>query len=91
MRRLLIASGLAAGLLTLGACATIGEPVTLSLAELEQRCEQRGGMLQPTGSETGRPQTDYICREAMVGAPGLTNAARTDLNTAVDQSLRRGN
>ena len=90
MRRLLIASGLAAGLLTLGACATLGEPVTLTMAELDQRCVQRGGMLQPTGAETGRAQSDYFCREAMAGAPGLSNAARSSLNTAIDQSLRRG-
>ena len=89
MRRLLVSTGLAAGLLALGACATLGEPVTLNLAELTTRCEDRGGVLVPTGAETGRAQSDYICREAMVMTPGMGNSARTALNTAIDRSLGR--
>lgn len=90
MRRSIIAYGLAAGLLALGACGTLGKPVTLSMAELDQRCDRRGGTLQPTGAATGRPQADYICHETKVGAPGLTNTARASLNRAVDQGLRQG-
>jgi hypothetical protein len=90
MRRFLIASGLTAGLLALGACGTLGEPVTLTMAELTTRCEDRGGVLTPTGAATGRPQSDYICREAMASSSRLNNAARMDLNRAVDRSLRRG-
>ncbi len=91
MRRSLIASGLAAGLLALGACATLGEPVTLTVAEMVQRCEGRGGMLQPTGAETGRPQSDYVCREAMARTPvpGRAQAA-ADLGRATGDALRRG-
>lgn len=90
MRRSIIACGLAAGLLALGACGTLGKPVTLTMAELDQRCDRRGGMLQPTGAATGRAQADYICHETKVGAPGLTNTARASLNRAVDQGLRQG-
>ena len=91
MRRLLIASGLGAGLLTLGACATLGDRVTLTMAELDQRCGQRGGMLQPTGAQTGSAQSDYICVEAMArsGTPGR-NQARVDLDQAIGAGLQRG-
>ncbi len=91
MRRLFVASGLATGLLALGACATLGEPVTLNLAELTTRCEDRGGVLVPTGAETGRAQSDYICREAMARTEvGGRNQARTDLDRAVGAALRDG-
>lgn len=91
MRRLIATSALAAGLLTLGACATLGEPVTLSLAELDQRCERRGGTLQPTGAQSGRPQTDFICQAATDRISVNRGAARASLNTAIDRSLARGN
>ncbi len=90
MRRSIIASGLATGLLALGACATLGEPVTLTMAEMEQRCERRGGTLQPTGNETGQVGTDYICQEALARVPVNRGSARADLNRAIDRSLRRG-
>jgi hypothetical protein len=91
MRRPLIASALAAGLLALGACATLGEPVVLTMTDMEQRCERRGGMLQPTGAQTGRAQTDYVCQEALAGIPMNRSAARSNLNSAIDQGLRNGN
>jgi hypothetical protein len=91
MRRLLVSTGLAAGLLALGACATLGEPVTLNLAELTTRCEDRGGVLVPTGAETGRAQSDFICREAMARTGvGGRNQARTDLDRAIGAGLQRG-
>ncbi len=91
MRRSIIASALAAGLLTLGACATLGEPVVLTMADMEQRCEQRGGMLQPTGAETGRAQSDYVCRDAMARTPVPGRARATgDLDRAIGGALQRG-
>lgn len=92
MRRSILASALAAGLLTVGACATLGEPVTLNMAELTQRCEDRGGTIRPTGAETGRAQTDYVCQEAMARGPlsGRIQAT-SDLSRATSESLRRGN
>lgn len=90
MRRLILTFGLAAGLLGLGACSTLGQPVTLSLADLTTRCDHRGGTLTPTGAETGRAQSDYICREPGVLTPGQGNDARVALNRAVDRSIRRG-
>ena len=91
MRRLLMASGLCAGLLALGACATLGEPVTLTMAELDQRCAQRGGTLQPTGAQSGRPQTDFICQAATDRISVNRGAARASLNSAIDRGLARGN
>lgn len=34
------------------------------LARLEESCAERGGILTPSGlgRETGRPQTEYVCR-----------------------------
>ncbi len=89
MRRPITALGLAAGLLALGACATtLGQPVTFDLAELTTRCENRGGVLVPTGAETGRAQSDYVCQESMARVP--MKRAHSDLNRAIDRSLRRG-
>lgn len=89
MRRSLLSVGPAAGLLALGACSTFGQPVTFDLAELTTRCERRGGTLTPTGARTGRAQSDYICHEAMaLSVP--RGHARTQLNRAIDRSLRTG-
>ncbi len=30
--------------------------------KLETECRDRGGILSPTGGQTGRPQTDYACK-----------------------------
>jgi hypothetical protein len=92
MRRLFVAFGLAAGLLALGACATLGEPVTLTMAELTQRCDDRGGTIRPTGAATGRAQADYVCQEPMArgGLPGRIQAT-TELGRATNDSLGRGN
>jgi hypothetical protein len=30
--------------------------------QLEAECRDRGGILSPTGRQTGRPQTDYVCK-----------------------------
>lgn len=89
MRRSITAFGLTAGLLALGACSTLGQPVTLELAELTTRCEARGGTLIPTGAQTGRAQSDYICREAMARTPMNRGPAQQDLNRAVDRSVHR--
>mgnify|MGYP001195860511 FL=1 len=91
MRRLLMASGLAAGLMTLGACGTFGEPVTLTMAELDQRCTARGGLLQPTGAQSGRPRTDFICQAATDRISVNRGSARASLNSAIDRGLARGN
>jgi hypothetical protein len=92
MRRSILAASLAASLLTLGACGTLGEPVTLTMAELTQRCDDRGGTIRPTGAATGRAQADYICLEgtAFRELPGRIQAT-SDLGQATNDSLRRGN
>lgn len=92
MRRSILAASLAASLLALGACGTLGEPVTLTMAELTQRCDDRGGTIRPTGAATGRAQADYICLEpvAFGELPGRIQAT-TDLGRATNDSLRRGN
>jgi hypothetical protein len=51
--------------LTLSACATDRPLQTHAerLAELEQECRARGGVLVPSGAPlTGRPEVDYHCR-----------------------------
>lgn len=90
MRRPILISAFAAGLLTLGACATLGEPVTLTMAELNQRCESRGGSLQATGAQTGRAQSDYICRNtSSFSIPGRGQAT-AQMGAATTAALQRG-
>ncbi|MGH6978113.1 hypothetical protein D3C80_1916980 [compost metagenome] len=50
--------------LALGACATGRTAPTYQqqLDKLEAECTTRGGILSPSGSMTGRPQTDYVCK-----------------------------
>ena len=89
MRRSFLTLGFYGGLLALGACSTLGQPVTFDLAELTTRCESRGGILEPTGNQTGRAQADYVCRDAMVRAVPR-GPARVQLDRAITQSLRGG-
>ena len=51
------------------ACApTIGSDHYASeLRRLTDQCEARGGILSPTGRQTGRPQTDNVCQ--ITGGP----------------------
>lgn len=62
MRALVVA---AVAALTLSACAT-DRPLQTNaerLAELEQECRARGGVLVPSGAPlTGRPEVDNLCR-----------------------------
>ena len=90
MRRSLAGLGLVAAVTALAGCSTLGQPVTLNLAELTTRCEYRGGTLTPTGAQTGRAQFDFICREPAVWTLGHGEQARVSLNQAIDRSLRRG-
>ncbi|MGH7027642.1 hypothetical protein [Brevundimonas sp.] len=59
----LILAALAAPL-ALGACATGKTHPTYQqeLDKLSAECTARGGILSPTGSMTGRPQTDNVCK-----------------------------
>ncbi len=88
MRRSLLVVGLAAALPILGACAGVGEPTTLSLAELTSRCEARGGTLEPTGRQTGEARRDHVCQEALVQV--RNHRAQATRNTGVDLVLRNG-
>ncbi len=51
-------------LLALGACSTSsgGNTYTAEYDRLVADCRERGGILAPTGSQSGRPQNDNICR-----------------------------
>lgn len=42
------------------------------LQRLTEDCSARGGILSPTGQQSGRPQTDNVCR-ITGGASGLTS------------------
>jgi len=63
MRPLSIAAPVAL-LLLLSACASTMGPSRYAeeLETLSDQCEARGGILVPTGQESGRPQADYACR-----------------------------
>ncbi len=51
-------------LLALGACASTMGPNRYAdeLRRLSDSCEARGGILVPTGQQSGRPQNDHVCR-----------------------------
>ena len=63
MRIVLIAAP-AALAVTLSACASgMGEShYQTELARLSADCEARGGILAPTGGQSGRPQLDNVCK-----------------------------
>ncbi|MGO4408776.1 MULTISPECIES: hypothetical protein [unclassified Brevundimonas] len=63
MRTALVLAALVAPL-ALAACAS-GRPLPTyqqDLDRLEADCSARGGILAPTGANTGRAQTDYLCK-----------------------------
>lgn len=62
-------------LLALSACASTSGPSTYAqeLQQLSDGCEARGGILVPTGQQSGRPQNDNVCR-ITGGASRLTSA-----------------
>ncbi len=67
-----------AALLVLGACST-GPGVNTYTAEqdrLAADCRERGGILAPTGSESGRPQNDNVCK--ITGQPSDRLGSRSD-------------
>ncbi|MEY4241206.1 MAG: hypothetical protein ACOVQF_05710 [Brevundimonas sp.] len=61
-------------LLVLSACASTAGSGTYvdELRELSDSCEARGGILVPNGQQSGRPQTDNVCR-ITGGASRLTS------------------
>lgn len=63
MRTLIAAAPLAALGLALSACAS-GPGTDRYGAELQRladSCRERGGILSPTGQQSGRPQLDNVC------------------------------
>ena len=64
MRAPLFLAAIVVAPLMLAACAS-GRPLPTyqqELDKLETECSDRGGILSPTGGQTGRPQTDYACK-----------------------------
>ena len=51
-------------LLALAACAPTagGSRYSEELQQLSDTCEARGGVLAPTGQQSGRPQNDNVCQ-----------------------------
>lgn len=45
-----------------GCATTAGDSYNDELKRLSDDCEARGGILSPTGQQSGRPQTDNVCR-----------------------------
>lgn len=67
MRAVLILAATAAAL---SACASQDGPISgynAEQAQLERECAARGGILAPTGAQTGRPQTENVCK--ITGGP----------------------
>ena len=57
-------TGGAVAALALAACAS-GRPLPTyqqEMDKLDAECRERGGIISPTGRQTGRPQTDYVCK-----------------------------
>ena len=54
----------AALLFAVAACAptTGSSRYSDELQQLSDSCEARGGILSPTGQQSGRPQNDNVCR-----------------------------
>ena len=73
MRPLTLAAPVAL-LLTLAACAptTGSSRYADELQQLADSCQARGGILAPTGQQSGRPQNDNVCR-ITGGASRLTS------------------
>lgn len=75
MRVLFMSAATAAGLLTLSACAAMGDgsggAYTRDYDRLTAACQERGGILTPTGTQSGRPANDYACKISS-GGEGLT-------------------
>ena len=49
----------------LAACATGAAPegsYTARIDHLAADCQARGGILAPTGAQTGRPETENVCK-----------------------------
>lgn len=84
MRGSIVTMLLAGGLLTLGACGTLGQPSTFTLAELTERCAARGGHLTPTNRQTGDARQDNMCTGVQVRAVN-NNPARSQLSSAIDR------
>jgi len=63
MRPLTLAAPLVL-LLALSACASTPGPSRYEeeLQRLADDCQARGGILSPTGQQSGRPQNDNVCR-----------------------------
>lgn len=74
--RFLILTAPAALLLAVAACAptTGSSRYNDELQKLSDDCQARGGILSPSGQQTGRPQTDNVCR-ITGGASRLTSGS----------------
>lgn len=61
MRASLIAIVLMAGVSACASDATVNR-YQQDLDRLKTDCRERGGILAPSGAQTGRPETDNICK-----------------------------
>ena len=62
--RIVLFAAPAAFALTLSACAAGmgGDQYGTELQRLAADCQARGGILSPTGQQSGRPQLDNVCK-----------------------------
>ena len=60
---LLLVAALATPLALAGCATGQGLPTYQEeMTKLDAECVARGGILTPSGMQTGRPQTDYLCK-----------------------------
>lgn len=65
MRRLTLALLAAIPLIGLAACASSGESATTGESpydRLQRQCGERGGLLSPSGANSGIPALDNLCQ-----------------------------
>jgi len=65
MRIVTLAAPAALALVLAGCGPTMGAGTSNYATELDrltEDCRQRGGILSPTGQQSGRPQLDNVCR-----------------------------
>jgi len=84
VRRTILILSAVTGFAALGACSTLGERSTL--AELQERCESRGGTLIPSDAAATGYRCEGVTRMASVHRNSPT-AASAQLSRAVDRSL----
>lgn len=74
--RIVLSSLALVGALAASACASNPDDYNKGMRQLADECQARGGILSPTGQQSGNPARDNICK--MNAEPGIAGRARDD-------------